>query len=460
LENLKNNRNLIFKTSFQLIFILFFHRPAFSSDSNLKKNLLNILKPTSSAPITCEEKSIDPAESGAFSEITVSGLFKKNIQINNIKENKTTILHFKDCAFNGGIDFNNSKIQNLVFEGCTFKDVTRIINSKINYFQVTDCNAISKGSNANFSIHKSEIENIFLNNNPIYDDLFFTFDRTNVDSINMCGKIDFSTFDSQFKYISLFNASLVRLCLSHSSTDQFVIYNSERIKNSDNDQSKFIIDCFDYKNIYDDMNPEAVIEVINSEAMTTALSEIKKPDTSFLDLLNTSMFNDKSYSQYENYLKDQGKPFRPDIVYFYRLKNFILSSFPEEDIFEKFLSAIYKFFRFFIFIITGDGKPLWTIFPLLWSLIALVSGFMVFKSEKMTPINRETNTISGLIYSPFLYSLDLLLPFVDLYQEKYWLPKSENTFIKLKLIDVAIVIKVIGRVIILGVLTNIWSKAF
>jgi len=58
----------------------------------------------------------------------------------------------------------------------------------------------------------------------------------------------------------------------------------------------------------------------------------------------------------------------------------------------------------------------------LWCLLFVVIGYFVFrKKEKMVAVVETDRS-----YRPFLYSLDLFIPFIDLGYAKAWKPDSER----------------------------------
>jgi hypothetical protein len=75
-------------------------------------------------------------------------------------------------------------------------------------------------------------------------------------------------------------------------------------------------------------------------------------------------------------------------------------------------------------------RPMLTI---LWSLAVVLFGWMVVRLAKEATVMRRTYPENAPVVSqdryerlrPFVYSLDVFLPFVDLHQEHYWWPDGE-----------------------------------
>src|SRR5262249_368387 len=75
-------------------------------------------------------------------------------------------------------------------------------------------------------------------------------------------------------------------------------------------------------------------------------------------------------------------------------------------------------------------RPMLTI---MWSLVVVLLGWAVVRTAKAASVMRPTfpeNVPAGSerryerLY-PFLYSLDVFLPFVNLHQEHYWWPDAD-----------------------------------
>jgi hypothetical protein len=139
-------------------------------------------------------------------------------------------------------------------------------------------------------------------------------------------------------------------------------------------------------------------------------SEDKK--ARFITLLEQSNFDRQSYQRLENYYRNKGYLQAADNVH-------VKSQQRErrEGMARGYWRWVWNYFLD-VFILYGKDP----LRALLWFLGIVVFGFFMFrKREKMRPIIETDRR-----YRPFLYSLDLFLPLVDLGYAKFWEPNPER----------------------------------
>lgn len=125
-------------------------------------------------------------------------------------------------------------------------------------------------------------------------------------------------------------------------------------------------------------------------------------------LSNSITYSRSFYSQLENFYSSQGNSAIADWIYIkqrrlYREMQPILSA-------DRLFGYLIDFF-------TGYGRAQWRL-GIIGSLL-LMLGMIVFRNEnKMISVDKDT----GSSYNAFWYSLDLLLPAIDLRMAKFWIP--------------------------------------
>lgn len=70
--------------------------------------------------------------------------------------------------------------------------------------------------------------------------------------------------------------------------------------------------------------------------------------------------------------------------------------------------------------LAGYGYKPWRVFFILIGFFIL--GWIIFYITPMTPLQGAIS--KNIEFYPPIYSIDTLIPFIDLYQEKYWVPKD------------------------------------
>jgi hypothetical protein len=141
------------------------------------------------------------------------------------------------------------------------------------------------------------------------------------------------------------------------------------------------------------------------------------PSTTFLYVLNQSRYYAKSYYRLEKHYVEHGKLGDAALVSIYQKNREREESMP---LFTPFywLDLAYE-----AFILYGFGLPL----ALFWMLLIVVIGFGVFHNkDKMSAIGQTDKP-----YRPFLYSLDMFLPIINLGWKKNWAPRPERKLVRL-----------------------------
>jgi len=142
----------------------------------------------------------------------------------------------------------------------------------------------------------------------------------------------------------------------------------------------------------------------------------KNPSATFLDVLNQSRFYAKSYYRLEKHYVNHGQSGDAAVVAVYRL-NREREEMPLTSPFY-WLNLAYA-----VYILYGFFPPL----ALLWMLLIVAIGFGVFHNKDKMTVTGQT----GKPYWPFLYSLDLFLPIINLGWKKNWAPRPERKFARL-----------------------------
>jgi hypothetical protein len=158
-----------------------------------------------------------------------------------------------------------------------------------------------------------------------------------------------------------------------------------------------------------------------------------------LTLLNRSYYDSGSYTQLEQYCRDTGDLDMADEIYMDKRRR-------ERDQ----LSVGSKLGNLMLDWLVGYGRRPWR--TLLWSTsIVLGAALFVFRKSDMQA--RNPNDESGH-YSRFLYSLDLLLPIVDLQSASIWRPKPECRLAR-RYLPIHVILGWILATILAGTLTGL-----
>jgi hypothetical protein len=94
--------------------------------------------------------------------------------------------------------------------------------------------------------------------------------------------------------------------------------------------------------------------------------------------------------------------------------------------FSGFLSFLKTFIWWFLirFLLwgklTGYGYRPWRVFFIL--ILFFISGWIIFYITPMVPLQGAIS--KNIAFYPPIYSIDTLIPFIDLYQENYWVPRE------------------------------------
>jgi len=130
-----------------------------------------------------------------------------------------------------------------------------------------------------------------------------------------------------------------------------------------------------------------------------------------LVMLNLSSYDSGAYAQLEQYCRNTGDLDQADEVYIQKRRRE-----------RSQLSMTSKFGNLMLDWLVGYGRRPWR--TLFWStLIVIGAALFVFRRKDMQAKDPRDEPRP---YSPFLYSLDLLLPIVDLQTANMWRPKPES----------------------------------
>jgi hypothetical protein len=137
----------------------------------------------------------------------------------------------------------------------------------------------------------------------------------------------------------------------------------------------------------------------------------------FLFLLDKSPYDARLYTDLENYYRNQGYEHLADQVYIRSKIRQLESALP--------IYSLYAWWSLFlgVFVLWGRS-PLSPILALFWCLCVVVFGYFIFRKKENMVADVETS----YPYRPFLYSLDLFMPFFDLGYAKVWKPGPERRF--------------------------------
>lgn len=150
----------------------------------------------------------------------------------------------------------------------------------------------------------------------------------------------------------------------------------------------------------------------------------------FIFLLNQSYYSGRAYKALEDYYRLEGFPSYADEIY-------INYKFRETTDGLTFTSWQW-WWNIFLggFIIFGKGPEL----ALIWFVLIVGFGYLMFRKKEKMAAKIETDKP----YKPFLYSLDLFLPIINLGFANVWSPKPENRITKIY----AVVHRYLGLILI------------
>jgi hypothetical protein len=171
--------------------------------------------------------------------------------------------------------------------------------------------------------------------------------------------------------------------------------------------------------------------------------EYRRISTGFPDdlliMLSRSDYNSSAYTELEQYCNRIGNLEKADEVYIQRRRRERSN-----------LSLAPKFGNLLLDCLVGYGRRPWR--TLIWTVL-IVSGAaaLVFKQGDMEPKDKKDESRR---YSSFLYSLDLLLPIVDLQTASVWRPKAESKFAR-RYLPIHVIAGWILGTILAGALTGV-----
>ena len=134
-----------------------------------------------------------------------------------------------------------------------------------------------------------------------------------------------------------------------------------------------------------------------------------KPGTEFVD---RAKFSSDAYTNLESFLKRQGNAGDNDVYIAQRRRE------------RSGLNLPAKIGSVLLDLLVGYGRRPWLAF--VWGALCVFVGWVVFRRRKdMEPTKPE---YVDRTYSPFWYSLDVFLPFVDLQAAGVWAPRKDRRF--------------------------------
>ena len=129
--------------------------------------------------------------------------------------------------------------------------------------------------------------------------------------------------------------------------------------------------------------------------------------------VNDAHYASDAYANLESFLKRQGKESEADSVYIAQKRR-------ERN----GLNLPGKVGSFLLDFLVGYGRRAWLVF--IWSALCVAAAWLVFRRRQdMEPLKPE---YAERPYSPFWYSLDVFLPFVDLQAAGFWAPRKDRRF--------------------------------
>jgi len=145
-----------------------------------------------------------------------------------------------------------------------------------------------------------------------------------------------------------------------------------------------------------------------------------------LAFLERAAYYEPAYTSYEASLKSRGQSDKADGVYFAMRDRRRYTEFVDADTaWQKTVAGFNYVIGFGHKWLFGYGRA-W-VYPLLWFVVLVLVGAVIFRdSERMKKVDEES---SAHAFSPLWYSLDILVPILNLGVSKDWRPKEGYRFL-------------------------------
>jgi hypothetical protein len=243
---------------------------------------------------------------------------------------------------------------------------------------------------------------------------------------NKFGDLEISGADTNFALLDLTSSQIDgSLTIENVTVDEFyaVEFSAEDSTafqqltvNKTLDMSNAAIGFFSIEQFSWPLDPE-VFNLRGMEYADIGLGDRELNDATWgvlLDMLEQSAYSPQAYRTLSQFLMDKGHPEWAAEVEITRKNR-------ERDKILTPRSAPW-FWSWFLFLFSGYGQR--PVLAFVWSALVIAVGSVVFRKEDGLEVVDEDVVIP--VYNPFLYSLDLFLPYIELGIADKWDPKPER----------------------------------
>ncbi|MFY9939198.1 MAG: hypothetical protein WAK33_20115 [Silvibacterium sp.] len=139
-----------------------------------------------------------------------------------------------------------------------------------------------------------------------------------------------------------------------------------------------------------------------------------------LAFLERAEYYEPAYSLYESSLKTRGQSDKADAVYFAMRDRRRYTEFLDANtLWQKTVAGFNYVIGFGHKWLFGYGRG-W-VYPLIWSVLFVIAGAFIFRTEHMQKVDEQTPRN----FSPIWYSIDIFVPVLSLGIAKDWHPRQE-----------------------------------
>jgi hypothetical protein len=327
--------------------------------------------------------------------------FKKGVNLDGSTFNK--LADFRFLATGSSLSFNQA-----------------VFNGPANFYRMRITNNLeAEGTQFNEAHDEANFEGVTVGGYLILDHATFSgptrFYRVNVADNLQADEARFSTEPAIFQSMQIGGHGLFRRCVFSGSVSFSNTTVGGAFETGTAEGGAHFKGTADFRNLT--ANAVGFSRTLFSGSILLGGMQYQRMTTSvpddLLSILSRSDYDSSAYTELEQYCRRIGDLGKADEVYIQKRRRERLN-----------LSFAPKIGNLLLDWVVGYGRRPWRTLPLT-VLIVAGAAVLVFRKKNMEPYDPKDESRH---YSAFLYSLDLLLPIIDLQIVSVWRPKPESRF--------------------------------
>jgi len=346
-----------------------------------------------------------------FSHAKLSGTLEANETQFISKENQYSV------SLNGGA-FNGILIRGSVFNGAA--DFIRVKC----YLDLDLKNTKFHNKNSKIDFSGITVEgNVYLDGIQAKNTLYFR--SSNIFSLQMYGStynyndpniyelnFSFASFDTE---VEIIDANINILNLEYAVFSRSVIFHKINVI----DKAIFSNSYYDFlalDNVKLPKGGNTILAGMKFRSISPTSNIIPNDESwgELIDIIEYAKYSPESYTALEHFFLKTGLKDKSDNIF---IKN------KQRERRER-LNGGKWLGSFALDVLVRHGRNPGLVF--IWGFIIIAIGYIVFHSQEVMTL--QNTSLVAQVYSPFWYSLDLFIPFIDLHAANVWIPKESHAY--------------------------------